>query len=69
MKNIDMLLQATKYSAMIVGLEGITGEVCVGIAADLILVEGELDNDIEVMYKKPYMVFVGSIKIKWKCKF
>ena len=57
MSNIDMLLQATKYSAMICGLENVTGEVRPGLAADLILVDGNPDEDISVMYEKPRMVF------------
>ena len=58
MSNLDMLLQATKYSAMICGLEGVTGEVKAGLAADLIVVDGNPDEDISVMYQKPTLVFV-----------
>ena len=57
MKNIDILLQATKYSAEIAGLAGITGEVRSGLAADLILVKGNPDQDISAMDKQPVLVF------------
>lgn len=60
MKNIDMLLQATKYSAKICGLEAVTGEIKEGLAADLILVEGNPDEDISVMYKKPERVWISG---------
>ena len=56
----DMLLQATKHSAMICGLEGVTGEVVPGLAADLILVDGKPDEDIGAMLKKPERVIVGG---------
>lgn len=55
--SIDLLLQATKYSAQIVGLGGITGEVREGLCADLIVVDGAPDKDISVMYKRPEMVW------------
>ena len=51
-----MLLQATKYSAEIIGLGGVTGEIRKGLSADLILVDGEPDKDISVMYRKPQLV-------------
>lgn len=57
MSNIDMLLQATKYSAQICGLENVTGEIKPGLAADLILMNGNPDEDISVMYEKPQLVF------------
>lgn len=56
MKNIDILCQATKNSARIVGLENITGEIKEGLCADLILVDGNPDEDISVMYQKPMLV-------------
>ena len=34
-----------------------TGQIKVGLAADLLLVDGNPDEDISVMYKKPEMVF------------
>ena len=57
MDNVDMLLQATKNSAFLCGLENVTGQIKVGLAADLLLVDGNPDEDISVMYKKPEMVF------------
>ena len=56
MDNVDMLLQATKYSALICGLEGITGEIKPGLDADLILVDGRPDEDISAMYSLPVLV-------------
>ena len=57
MANVDMLLQATVYSAKLCGLEETTGQVREGLAADLILVDGNPDEDITVMYRKPELVF------------
>lgn len=60
MENVDMLLQATCYSAKICGLENVTGQIKRGLAADIILVDGQPDKDISVMYRKPEIVFVGG---------
>ncbi len=57
MRDLDILLQATKYSAEIIGAAEQTGTVKAGLRADLILVDGNPDQDISVMYKKPLMVF------------
>lgn len=61
MSNIDLLLQATKYSAEIVGLGGATGEVREGLCADLIVVDGAPDEDISAMYKHPVMVWHSGV--------
>ncbi len=61
MDNIDMLLQATRYSARICGLENVTGSIAAGLAADVILVDGQPDQDIAVMYRKPELVVAGGI--------
>lgn len=63
MNNIDILLQATKNSAFIAGLENVTGEIKQGLQADLILVDGNPDEKIDVMYEKPRMVFKGGVKV------
>ncbi|MFS0645137.1 amidohydrolase family protein [Siminovitchia sp. 179-K 8D1 HS] len=63
MKNIDILLQATKHSAFIAGLEGITGEIKEGYEADLILVDGKPDIHMEVMFKKPELVFKSGFQV------
>ncbi|SEO12557.1 Imidazolonepropionase [Amphibacillus marinus] len=63
MENIDILLQATKYSALIAGLEGVTGEIKEGYEADLILMDGNPDQDLTVMYEKPAIVFKNGIKV------
>lgn len=56
MENIDILLQATKVSAEIAMLGDITGEIREGYMADLIAVNGNPDEDISIMYKKPALV-------------
>jgi imidazolonepropionase-like amidohydrolase len=57
MDNMDILLQATKYSAEIAGLNNSLGEIKRGYRANMILVDGNPDEDISVMYHKPFMVF------------
>lgn len=64
MDNIDMLLQATKYSAEIVGLGGLTGEIKEGLVADLIAVRGNPDEDISAMYNKPEIVIARGKCVK-----
>lgn len=49
--NIDMLIQATKNSAEIVGLDDKLGTITKGKYADLIVVDGNPDEDIYVMKK------------------
>ncbi|MDR3585882.1 MAG: amidohydrolase family protein [Desulfosporosinus sp.] len=49
--NIDMLLQATKYSAEIVRLNDRLGTVKAGKYADLIVIDGNPDDNIFVMEK------------------
>lgn len=58
MKPVDLLLQATVYSAEIAGLAGVTGEVREGMCADLILVDGRPDEEISLMYRRPELVWV-----------
>lgn len=60
MENTDILLQATRYSAEIVGLADTTGTIKEGYTADLILVDGKPDQDISVMYHKPVRVIKGG---------
>lgn len=58
----DILLQATKYSAEIAGLEDTKGTIKVGKNAELVVVEGNPDEDIYVMKKKPkYVFFHGEV--------
>lgn len=64
MKNIDILLQATKYSAEIAGIADQTGEIREGLCADLTLIEGKPDEDIRVMYKKPKMVIQAGERLR-----
>lgn len=55
--DLNILLQATKYSAEIAGLDHITGTVKVGKYADLIIVDGNPDKDIYVMKRPMLHVF------------
>ncbi|MEG0091964.1 MAG: amidohydrolase family protein, partial [Oscillospiraceae bacterium] len=49
--NLDMMLQSTKYSAIIAKLDDKLGTVKVGKYADLIVVDGNPDEDIYAMTK------------------
>lgn len=55
--NIQSLKQATINSAKIVGLDHVCGSVKVGKLADLVVIDGNPDEDINVMKKRPRMVF------------
>lgn len=57
LSNIQLLRQATIDSAKIIGLEDKCGTIKAGKLADLIVIDGEPDEDIEVMCKKPSHVF------------
>lgn len=57
MKDLDILLQATKYSAAIAGLANQKGEIGAGLDADLILIDGKPDLDISAMYRHPAAVW------------
>lgn len=63
MKDIDLLLQATKYSAEIAGYSDELGTVKEGKIADLIVVEGKPDDDISAMYKLPTVVIRDGEKL------
>lgn len=55
-RDLDILLQATKNSAEIMGFADQLGTVGAGKLADLVLVDGKPDEDIYVMTKPPVMV-------------
>lgn len=55
--NLDILLQATKYSAEILGYGDTLGNVREGYEADLTLVDGDPVKDLSVLYHKPDYVF------------
>lgn len=57
MDNVDVLLQATKNNAEIIGIENRVGEIKEGLQADLILIDGKPDLDISSMYKRPEKVW------------
>ncbi|EOS65024.1 amidohydrolase family protein [Oscillibacter sp. 1-3] len=59
---LDILLQATKNSAEIAGMADRKGTIKVGKASELVVIEGNPDEDIYVMRKKPrYVFFRGEI--------
>ena len=58
----DILLQATKYSAEIAGLDDCKGTIKVGKNAELVFVDGKPDEDIYVMKKLPrYVYYRGEL--------
>lgn len=60
-QNIDILLQATKWSAEIAMLDDTLGVIREGYTADLIALDGKPDEDITVMYRKPALVIKNGI--------
>lgn len=64
MSNVDILLQATKVNAEIIGLADTVGEIRENLLADLIVVDGKPDEDISVMYHKPEMVFKSGKRVR-----
>lgn len=63
MENLDILLQATKNSALIAGLPDV-GEIKAGMKADLILVAGDPAADLSAMYVPPVQVWKNGIARK-----
>ena len=59
MAPIDILTQATKTNAEILGLSDVIGEIRNGLCADLALFCGNPDEDFTVIYDRPAHV--------WKC--
>lgn len=49
--DLDIMLQATKYSAKIAKLDHVTGSIKEGKFADLVVVDGNPDEDVRVMQK------------------
>ena len=64
MKAIDILLQATVYSAQIAGVSDRVGSIGIGKQADLVLVDGKPDLDISCMYHKPEHVWKRGTLIR-----
>lgn len=60
MKNIDILLQATKNSAAIVGFAGEKGELKVSYDADLVLIDGNPAENLSVLSHQPKSVWKGG---------
>ena len=57
MKDEDILLQATRYSAEIMGIDGRVGTIKEGLNADLVLIDGRPDEDISCIYHAPAKVW------------
>ena len=57
MDNMDILLQATRYSAEIADIGDRVGRIEEGYLADLILVDGNPDEEMSVMYRRPEKVW------------
>ena len=58
----DILLQATRYSAEIAGMDDCKGTVKAGKNAELVVIEGNPDEDIYVMRNRPrYVFFRGEV--------
>ena len=58
--NIDLLKQATIYSAEIIGTDDLTGSIKKGKYADLVVIDGNPDEDISIMAKPRAYVFKGG---------
>ena len=63
MENLDILLQATRNSALIAGLPDV-GEIKPGMKADLILADGDPAADLSAMYVPPVQVWKNGIARK-----
>lgn len=64
MKELDILTQATRINAEIIGIGDRVGEIKKGLLADLILVDGKPDRDMSVMYSKPVAVWSRGKKVR-----
>ncbi len=58
MSAIDVLLQATRYSAEILGLENVTGTIREGLSADFVLIDGDPLEDPSLLAKRHGAVYV-----------
>ena len=68
MKDVDILLQATKYSAEIAGIDDGVGFIGPEKKADLILIDGNPDEDISCMYHKPEKVWKDGSLVRGDCE-
>ena len=64
MENVDILLQATKWSAQIAGISDKVGEIKKGMQADLILVDGDPEKELSIMYKPLVQVWKKGKLVK-----
>lgn len=63
MAPIEVLKQATVYNAAIAGIEEKTGCIKAGLDADLVLVDGNPDENMEVMYHLPFAVWKAGKRV------
>lgn len=63
MAPIEVLKQATAYNAAIAGIEEKTGCIKAGLDADLVLVDGNPDENMEVMYHLPFAVWKAGKRV------
>lgn len=64
MKDMDILMQATGINAEIAGIDDHVGQIREGLNADLILVNGRPDENIEFMYGKPAHVWKSGRMVR-----
>jgi imidazolonepropionase-like amidohydrolase len=60
MEPLDLLLQATRYSAEIIRIDQETGSIAEGKSADLIAVDADPLDDIDVLCRNPGFVMRGG---------
>lgn len=60
--NQEMLMQATINSAKILGVEDKLGTIAEGKLADLLVVDGDPDQDITVMTRRPEAVYKEGVR-------
>lgn len=62
-ENIDILKQATINSAKIINVDDKLGTIKVGKLADVIVIDGNPDEDVYVMAKQPVHVFLEGVEV------
>ena len=64
MSDKDLLIQATTVSAEIAFRDKVTGSVKAGLKADLVLADGNPDEDISCLYRKPIVVWKNGVQVR-----
>lgn len=62
--DLEILKQATIYSAIIMGIDDRVGTIAVGKNADLVLIDGSPDKDVFVMQKTPALVLKDGVPVR-----